>query len=209
MGQQHNELHGAGTIQRAVVEAVGGAGHELGLERLGETLQPIIDIWSRPEWSILRQEHLGLGETEVAAGGAGNRSIVSVRNTSVESDPWVVIVLDGSFGGTNANQVRGAISFLAATTDLANVTIREGRSRIGVPFTRIQTQNNAALPAGISAGQFVRSNINSVIATLAHPVVLRFGQSLHFYPDTDNVAIAGVFYTVTRRLLSGERSGAT
>lgn len=56
MGQQHNELRN-GVFSRALTKAVGDTRHG-GVERYGETLQPVIDLWSRPEFEKLRGEHL-------------------------------------------------------------------------------------------------------------------------------------------------------
>lgn len=45
-----------------------------GLERFGETLTPVIDLWSLPEWSYLRAETLGQ-VMRVAASGANNSAV--------------------------------------------------------------------------------------------------------------------------------------
>lgn len=42
------------------------------IERLGETVTPVIDVWNRPEWAFLRQERLvAIGMVPLAANVAG------------------------------------------------------------------------------------------------------------------------------------------
>lgn len=73
MASVHNELQ-RGTLSAAVTRALGSMRGGGGLERFGETLQPVMDIWSLPEWAYLRTETLGAG-TRVAAVGANNGAI--------------------------------------------------------------------------------------------------------------------------------------
>lgn len=46
----HNELHRYGDVQRAIKNVVGSSDAEGGVERFGETLQPVLDLFSRKEW---------------------------------------------------------------------------------------------------------------------------------------------------------------
>jgi len=56
MGLIHNELR-RGPWSKAIKNALGDT-REGGVERYGETLQPVQDIWSQPEWAFLRDELL-------------------------------------------------------------------------------------------------------------------------------------------------------
>jgi hypothetical protein len=51
VAQQHNELRRAGEISRVGATDADGA-----VERFGETLTPVLDIWRQPEWDFLRDE---------------------------------------------------------------------------------------------------------------------------------------------------------
>lgn len=56
MGDQHNELRRgqlSAALSRALGDMRGG-----GLERYGETVDPVIDLWDQPEWAFLRAERL-------------------------------------------------------------------------------------------------------------------------------------------------------
>jgi hypothetical protein len=206
MARGHNELHGAGAIQRALVESVGSAGYDVAVERLGETLTPIIDLWSQPEWRLSKQEYLGSARLFTAAGGAGFRTRIGLRNTSTVDDPWLVVVQSGTHGRGGAGvQINAAITF-TDQADSAPLVVRDGRSRIAPPFMRLRTQNGDALPAGIAAGEFLTDDTK---LELKQDVVLRFGQALYFYPNADNTALNTVWYVRSRRMYPGERTGAT
>lgn len=60
MGSIHNELRRAGAIGNGLKLALGADDSEGALERFGETMQPIINLWDRnqPEWALLRRERL-------------------------------------------------------------------------------------------------------------------------------------------------------
>jgi len=76
---QHNELQKFPALQRAIALAVGMKQEEEGVTRLGETLTPVIDFWSNPEWSFLYDEVLwDLLTPTVAAGGAAAASKIQV-----------------------------------------------------------------------------------------------------------------------------------
>lgn len=91
MGQIHNELR-RGTLSVALTKALGDARGAGGIERYGETLTPVVDLWSLPEWAYLRTEVLGAQSRIVAAGAnngaiaicnpVGNRSLVVVEDIS-------------------------------------------------------------------------------------------------------------------------------
>jgi len=206
VGQLHNEFR-AGSLQRAITEALGVAGHDVAIERVGETLTPVFDVWSQPEWALGRQEFLCMARLITAAGGAGFRTRIGIRNTSVEDDPWLCVVEEGTNARpSTGTDVRGAITF-TDQTDAAPLVIRDGRSRIAPPFVRLRTQNGDALPAGISAGEALIDG--GSVLRLEQPVVLRFGQALYFYPGADNIGLSATFYARVRRLLPGERTGTT
>jgi hypothetical protein len=58
MGQLHNELRRT-ALSRALKAALGDTRADGGLERYGETLQPVMDLWALPEWAHERKEILG------------------------------------------------------------------------------------------------------------------------------------------------------
>jgi len=58
VGQQHNELLRANALRRAYLDVLEVSEGDVSVERLGETLTPTLDIWSREEWSFPREEFL-------------------------------------------------------------------------------------------------------------------------------------------------------
>jgi len=59
--------------------ATGVGAEEDGVVRLGETLDPMVDIWSQPDWAFLRGERLWSGSLTVAA-AAGLLNRVGIAN---------------------------------------------------------------------------------------------------------------------------------
>jgi hypothetical protein len=53
----HNELR-RGPFSRATKAALGDTTAEGGVERYGETMQPVLDLWARDEFGYLRSEYL-------------------------------------------------------------------------------------------------------------------------------------------------------
>jgi len=211
VGQVHNEFR-AGNIGRGIVEALGAASYDVGIERIGETLTPVIDIWSQPEWAIGRQEFLGWATVDLAAGGAGKRSVVGARNISTIDDPWVVVIEPGTNADCSSNVgIFAAISF-TDVADSAQFVVRDGRSRIAPPMVRLRADNTLAVPAGITAGEAAQSALLPTGSfdhfKLEQPVILRFGQGFYLFPKADNGNITATFYARSRRLFPGERTGA-
>lgn len=70
MGSIHNELRSS-ALQQAIRDAVGG-NMEVDIERVGETLTPVLDIWTLPEWFQLRAcKRFAIGNVPLAANPAG------------------------------------------------------------------------------------------------------------------------------------------
>jgi hypothetical protein len=57
MASLHNQLRRT-PFSRALKQALGDTREQGGLERYGETLTALIDLWSQPDWAILREEQL-------------------------------------------------------------------------------------------------------------------------------------------------------
>ncbi len=71
MGAVHNELP-ASTLGKAIRAVLGVKEGDKTIERFGETLTPIIDLWGRPDFAKVREERLCAGFAAQSAGGAGN-----------------------------------------------------------------------------------------------------------------------------------------
>lgn len=96
MGQLHNELR-RGSLSIALKTFIGDTRDPGGLERYGETLTPILDMWGLPEVAYLRRELLWAGQlTQTAV--VGEQSMLAVTNPLASGKVVVVetISLQGS-----------------------------------------------------------------------------------------------------------------
>lgn len=67
MAQIHNAIKYGTDFLRAFARAVGLDEQEGGVERLGETLTPIMDLWSQPEWRFLFRDRIMGGAFDVTS----------------------------------------------------------------------------------------------------------------------------------------------
>ena len=90
MGSQHNELRRAQEIVAAVKAIIGEVDSESTIERFGETLTPVLDIWDRPEWASLRREFRWATQPIISPAVAGQISFVQLFNP-IDSGRIVVV----------------------------------------------------------------------------------------------------------------------
>lgn len=114
MGALHNELR-RGAFSKAVKAAVGDSKGPGGLERYSETLQPVLNLWDRADFSFLRDELL-FAQLLAQGGVVAEFSSIAISNASAKS---LVIVTDVFFGATAANDCN---LYLLLRTSLATLT---------------------------------------------------------------------------------------
>lgn len=88
----HNSLIYSVELLRAYARALGLAPEEEGVFRLGETLTPGVDLWSRPEWNFSRGELLA-GDRSTAGAVVGEGSMVAYVNPSTSRKLVVIDAL--------------------------------------------------------------------------------------------------------------------
>jgi hypothetical protein len=190
-------------LLQAVTTVLGLQDSDSGLTRLAEELTIGLNPWSadNPEFALSRQDFLFQGTFLVAAGGAGFRSVFQISNAF----PDYLTVLEGwlvAGSGVAYNMAMRIVTL--ATTDNGTITIaRDGRNpRARAPGLRSLSQNNAALPAGISAGEVIADVPN--IQNLSFPIVLggRNPDTVSWYPNADNVSLRVNYWGRTRRILN-------
>lgn len=183
---QHNELQRYPALQRAYPVAVGMDPREEGVTRLGETLTPIIDLWSRDEWAFLFDEILWADVSAlVAAGGAGLFSkwqlavapgflltIERIVNTAPATNLNVTLVTPPQTGGAWA--VGPDPRFRDSRWGPSTAIVRQVISSV----------ENATGSAGTI--NFVLGNQGSV---LDKPIILDSSTALIIEPTTANVAL--------------------
>lgn len=146
MGSVHNELK-RGPWGPAASAIVGLSRDASGLERLGETLSPEIDIWSaaRPDWAIERRESL-IWLNAFAAAVAGELSCLVF---DAGTDPNNLLIIDRLHVNFGTLQYR--IGFDArppAAVEDPNKDFLDLRSRTPIatirPRSRVWVDSNAA-----------------------------------------------------------------
>jgi len=120
MAEEHNALKYGPVISKAGSIAAGGGYGDVGISRLGETLQPVIDLWSRPEWALLRSEILFARFADSAAVAARFSSIEFVNPAGSQIVAVVSFVLPTTASEMNLD---------AGTAIAANPLVTRGRAR--------------------------------------------------------------------------------
>lgn len=121
MGAIHNELRRS-NLGAALTRALGLTRGVEGLERVGETLTPTMDLWSQPEWAYLRKVRL-LAYTAGITATVGEYSGLAIVNPTGSG---IIAVVDAA-----RIQMSGqVISYLAFATEAA---IAATYALIGVP----------------------------------------------------------------------------
>lgn len=204
---QHNALHNFTDLQRAYQKALGERDAQFaGIERGGETLTPVIDLWTRPEWAILRGERLGGVNRTVTAVAAefgviglcnpvGSRRIITVERISSRVLVAAVLAM-GTCTDADAQAAPLGSSQQAFTRDARGGLISQAVVRYG-------TLTGAELAAFTSQGLESRqANLTTDWTIL--PVVLPPGRALIVSSLDDNADLGVSFGFLERAALHGE-----
>lgn len=153
MPRIHNQLT-RGPWSSAIQAALGDSKAEGGIERYGETLTPIVDLWSQPEFAFLRVEHLGachftsvavVAELSFVAVGPNlndTTSVVVVEAISARTTPPGTVFI--------ANSTRAFMSASQAPTE-SNVPNRDQR----YAGTQIAVTRNVAVSTWVGSDAIV------------------------------------------------------
>lgn len=200
MPHLHNALHHATQLQDAYRNAVGEADASFtGIERAGETLTPVIDLWSQPEWRLPRGEIPYAARINVAA--------VAARFSAME---WV------NPAGSDILAVLGGVW----TEDVSADLVVDNGGALGVTATFRGRCLDTRKPnfgetseCTIVTGDFAAGGILPVWRTVptAVPqphvplrVVLAPGTKLWIIGNVVNTAVRGAVWWTERRILPGE-----
>lgn len=207
----HNELS-RGLLSKALKNAVSATKSEGGLERFGETLTPVIDLWLMPEWAFLRAEKLwaaGVTQPAVAAEFSG-AAVVNPVNSGL-----IVVVenVSGQGSATNLN-VSCTVTLAAIQASYALTILAQSRDTraipdlavVGAPPTPVQiwSGTDPASFAGIRAEKFsILAGAPSGKAS-SPPFVLKPGAVLHVEATTVNLGVDFNFSGRVRQAFVGE-----
>lgn len=196
MAELHNALRRTRGLLGAFQKAF-GLDQSAGVERLGETLQPTLNIFERPEWALLRgEEWFAVDETQTA-GGAGNFSKIGIFNPT--GSGLLVVVLDHIIRSSTADSVL----LLPTTTLLGNgatVQMLDRRRRV----SHGARSHFAADAVAVADRMLTIRSAAAEPMTFRIPIVLPPGQGFVWKSNTDNIQIVAGFVGYQRAMLPSE-----
>lgn len=197
MPHVHNGLHHNTQLLTAAARAMGevsGAQDFSGIERFGETLTPIVNLWDLPEWALLRGEVLYTRRIDVAAVAAQFGVVELVMATGRNNIATVLGLHNLSAIDLDMNMDNGA----ALTAAFGNGVANDGRFPPG-------EMSQLAIHAGTRvAGVALSQWVTSTLTRCDIPWVLTPGDRLFIAGSVVNTAIRlNVFFT-ERQLLPTE-----
>lgn len=212
MSHVHNAIHRYGALLKGIKNAVGDSDAEAGVERYGETLTPILNVWERPEWLLPMDIKLGSAQTSQTA-VALEYSVVGLLVPASSNLIVVVEAVQGrNFTATDTLLlVRADVTSVAAITgftELASASFcRDFRVlRIqGTQLTRAHLfRGTSAAPPG--SNQDVSVSTGTAEARFqSPPFVMGPGDALFVRTQTVNNGLACAFKWYERIALPGER----
>lgn len=191
MGQIHNELRRA-DVSRAVKDALGVTDEDSGVERFGETITPVIDLWRQPEWYNLRDELLW-AFTITQAAVAGEFSAGGIINPAGSKKLLVIELADGRATGATSVSAGWATSavMLATLASAQAVLTRDLRANPQVAAALVAFGSDVAvgniITQVIENELFPAGAINTPLRAL--PVVLPPGFGYAVVGNTVNTGI--------------------
>lgn len=208
MGSVHNELRSVSQLQKAYQRAF-GLDQEAGVERLGETLTPILDLWSDPSWAYLRGEKLCAASLAFVA-VAGEISAIALFNPAGSQ---MLLTVDA----VNYRPIAAALTaYLARATQAAiegTLTVttvgefaRDTRWPIASPGVEcVGRVYGGSDPAAIgSLIEFAEGAANTVQPFRSLPWVLSPGWGIVVQRAAISLDLTAHFYWRERRALPGE-----
>lgn len=205
MADIHNALR-RGRLSKALSQVVGDTRSDGGLERYGETLQGIIDLWGEPEWAFSRQEKLWtfhLSAIAVVAEG----SIVALTNP-VGSGLLVVVEKITACNGTAAGQVIIGMAdraALAATLTASTQTFtRDQRAPVQTPPEAWSGSDPTVPFGGITYDMVISAAANQREPFISPPYIIVPGRGLLVQGNGLNQGIITTWVGRTRIAERGE-----
>lgn len=210
MGQLHNELR-RGIWSDALKRFLGVSKNEGGLERFGETLTPVLDLWSPdlPETAYLRNETLWATFLNASA-LAGEFSTVAV---SVGASSRFVLVVEKVLargGGSFANLELPLRSTVAATLALSANGPFCRDNRVGNQLSAAPQATMVELWSGTDAAtlnsimEAVGTNATTFSPFTSPPWIVRPGTALVVQGDTVNSSLQTQWAGRVRQAMPGE-----
>lgn len=202
MSDVHNAIHRFGNLIAGVRRMVGG-GADVAIERLGETLTPVINPWERPEWYHPRGERLLAVHESVGAGAATFNSGAAIVNPAGSN--MIVVVTNASVIPSAASAVFMQLATegqadTAFATDAApdRIDTRSKNARSVFKFGNINSTS-----VGVTVERVFHTS-RGVMFFQTPPVVLSPGFALVVLNDDDAASVEISFRLYERAALPGE-----
>jgi hypothetical protein len=199
VGTLHNALRTSLGLVKGLSRAV-ALDQDAGVERFGETLTPVLDIWRQPEWAFLRDESLLLFGT-IASAVAGEFSYNGVSNPA---DSGMLVVVE-------AVMPDGAGAYNIRFRDTDTPTVATGVIRRDLRWPAAQVSRSQYISGAEAAGSgasMMRFTLPA--AGTAQPpwmalgIILPPGTNVVLEHNTVNTAFTANWLWRERRLLPGE-----
>lgn len=204
MGDVHNELR-RGDLSNALTAAVGDSRGRGGIERYGETLVPIIDLWRQPEWAFLRRERLSGGRMALAAGAATELGQVALINPA--GSGMIVVVeqatVDIPVAGQVVVQMGSAAGFGVLTTASSPANVDTRFANTTEPMAQLRGLAFASSALGVIFWQHTIAALTPV-ELLSSPVVLSPGFGINVVNLDDAAAVRVSYRWRERTAYKGE-----
>jgi hypothetical protein len=204
----HNAIKYSSPLLRAYSRVVGLGEDEEGTVRLGETLTPVLDIWSLPEWAFNRGELIGVTRVTKAA-VAGEFSIIGILCPSAARRRLVVV----EKAGVVSTVAGGCILELCTEAQLnaltaAAQTVGSSRDRRAGADSATQTISGSAV-AQTTGGRVIDAALSTTGGTAGPfefglPVILPPGFALAIVGRAANELIIATFAYREREAFPGE-----
>lgn len=206
----HNAIKYAGLLQRAAGIAAGMAGEEAGLERLGETLSPNIDLWSQPEWAFLRGERLGAVRRNVPL-VAAQIAAVALCNPLTNKTLIVKVLAASALSSAGAQLSLNMLTDAAAAGVMSASQQGFLRDRRGYPGGVAQTlirygNYDPALPPTQQEIEVQQKAALDTAPLFAFPIILPPGQAVSIASSIVAQAIYVNWVWTERVMLPGEQA---
>jgi len=210
MAGVHNELR-RGPFGRALKNAVGDSTSEGGLERFGETLDPIIDLWGPPEFYFLRGDLFWSIRLQRAA-DAGNACIVGVMLPTLSRYLLIVDEIRGrnsvATGGLTLSMLdRATIAALGGFTLGNPPFFRDQRADSVIGAQRAPVETFTALTAALPLNGVMEQETFPTVENrqfVSPPYIVRPGGALYVQGDAINQQIVVNFAGRVRQGLQTE-----
>jgi hypothetical protein len=201
----HNSIK-YGTHNLGGIALIAGVSREAsGIERLGETLTPVLDVWTQPEWALPRQELPGAVNV-VAAAVVGEFSACALINPAASGLLVVCEALTFAAVGASMTCFLEIVTEPAARATLATTEVplvcRDRRQSRGLRSSIITGSDPASIGTVLDEQTSTAALVFAAFAVL--PVILPPGQAVLVRGGTVNSALVTNWKVRERPAVQGE-----